>query len=152
MPVFYTIHSLNWGQTLTLGQRNCRTFIYGMCIYVFIYIILKNLQIVGYIKDMYDALYTGLIILFVADIVVMGYLYRNYFGRSIVHEISDEGVNHEWQYNSDTHTYTPKPLEEKLNERLQAKNLIERYNVCDEIISHQVKEQGDQIKAKSKKK
>ena len=103
--IFFTIYNLNWGQTLTLGQRNCRIFLYGICIYLIVYLILKNLQINGILGKLYDTLFTCLWILLICDVAVMAYLYRQYFGRSITQELNPHDKEL-WSYDAQTHRYT----------------------------------------------
>lgn len=129
MPIFFTIHNLNWGQDLSHGQRNCRTFLYGVCIYLAIYLIFKNLQLHGYLGGMYDALYSAFIIVLVADMSVMAYLYRSYFGRNILHEITpNDQKKQNWYYDPETHQYSDQPpLEAQLAKELEEKKVIEKY-------------------------
>jgi hypothetical protein len=117
MPIFYAIHNLDWGQNLSNVRRNCRTFIYGVCIYMFIYLIIKNLQIQGYLGKMYDAIFTAFVILIAADVSVVGFIYRNYYGRSIAHELSDHEDKENWIFDPITHKYLKKTDEQKLAER-----------------------------------
>jgi hypothetical protein len=116
-------------------------------VYVVIYLILKNLNIMGYLRGLYDALFTTLIVLFIADIAVMGYLYRNYFGRSITHELSDDSNT---RYNSETHTYEPIPLKDKLTTNLHEHDLNQKFNACRDILDQQIKEQAELIKLENK--
>jgi len=116
MPIFFTIHNLSWGVKLSNAQRNCRTFIYGICIYICIFLIIKNLHVNGYLHELYDAIFSSLMILFMADIAVMAYIYRQYFGRNIIHELPKDEDNR-WKYDTDTHQYQKITPEEQLHER-----------------------------------
>lgn len=54
--------------------------------YVVIFLIIKNLQIWGHLGMFYDTLFIVGVVLLVGDLAVMGYLYRQYYGRSLLHE------------------------------------------------------------------
>jgi hypothetical protein len=54
---------------------------------------------------MKDAYITSLFVLFLADVSVMGYIYRAYFGRSLVNEHPVLDNTKEWVYDETTHTY-----------------------------------------------
>jgi hypothetical protein len=140
MCIFYLIHSLDWGQHLGLGQRNCRTLLIGVAVYLVIFVILKNLQIRGFIDLMYHTVYVGLWIIISADVAVMGYLYRDYFGRNILHELGTD--QKKWYYDQKTHTYeTQKPLEVVYEEHLKAEKLEQEYQ---EELDH-IKEETTRI-------
>jgi len=147
MPIFHIIHNLDWGKNLTNGQRNCRTFLCGICIYVAIYIIMKNLQIYGYLNQIFDVLYSGLIIIFVADIAVMAYTYRSYFGRNILHELSpDTKKKDDWYYDEKTHKYSNHlPLEEQLARNLQEQKAQEEYQLHSELLKEQIEREKERI-------
>lgn len=56
-------------------------------LYLATYILIYNLHIANKICNvMKDAYITSLFVLFLADVSVMGYIYRAYFGRSLVNE------------------------------------------------------------------
>ena len=105
MPVFYLLHEiLPSRENEKDSKRNCRTFIIGMFIYCIIYIVIKNLVINNYLSTiMMDALYYTGFILFIADISVMAYTYKSYFGRNILNETLDN--DDEWEYNEETKKY-----------------------------------------------
>jgi hypothetical protein len=136
------IHTLKWGQHLTNAQRNCRTFLYGICAYMIIYILLKNLQIHGYLGSMYDVLYTTFIVVLFADISVMAYLYRNYYGRNILHELgSKRGEKEIWYYDPMTHKYSNHlPLEEQLNVNLKEEKALEKYKLQRDLLTRRIQE------------
>lgn len=140
MPIFYTIHNLPWGHDLTDGQRNCRTFLLGVCIYVGLYLILKNLHIFGYLGGMYDALYSSFLVILMADIGVMGYVYRSYFGRSILHELSpDEQKTQKWYYDPKTHTYLEHPpIEVQLTNELKEQAARAEYDLKMERLQEEI--------------
>jgi hypothetical protein len=120
MPIFYTLHSiLPWSDSLTEGQRNCRLFMIGSFIYVIIYVLLKNLQYYGYIdKIMIDAYLNALFYLILADAAVMAYIYKSYYGRSILNEVNaDDKDSDKWIYDNNTHKYYVKPEQVKILEK-----------------------------------
>lgn len=137
MPLFYLIHNLPWGQHLSDGQRNCRTFLFGVCIYMGIYLIFKNLQLHGYLGGMYDALYSAFIVILCADVAVMGYIYRSYFGRNILHELGH--ADEKQYYDPITHTYLDHvPLDVQLAKDLEHQKLREEYNLKMEHMREEI--------------
>jgi hypothetical protein len=107
-----------------------------------IYLIIKNLQIHGYLGDMYDALYSAFLIILCADLAVMGYLYRSYFGRSILHEMTpDSEKKEDWYYDTETHTYSNHlPLEAQLAQDLEKKKALAEYNLKLNSLKEEVKQ------------
>lgn len=139
MPIFYTIHNFGWGKDLTDGQRNCRTFIYGACVYIVLYIILKNMQINCGMDKRFDTLFMGLFFLIIADICVMAYTYRSYYGRTITNEciLTNEDTS-KWKYDKDNHKYIDVPIEEKLNKELQEIQATETFKIKRENFEEQI--------------
>ena len=80
---------------------------------------------------------SGLIMLFTADIATMGYLYRAYFGRSIINEL-DQHTDDKWKYDDNNHKYSLKTendikLEEKIDHLKSDYNSIKIDAIRDEI-------------------
>ncbi len=123
MPVFYTLHCLTPAAKESgcdEGQRNSRIFLIGMFFYVLIYIILKNMVFSGKLDEkLYDAIFVGLIVMFLADGFTMGFIYKNYFGRSVTNEANEIWLDGEkkFYYDEKTHTYVKKiePAEININ-------------------------------------
>jgi hypothetical protein len=107
-----------------------------------IYVVLKNLQIHGYLNGIYDALYTAFIVILLADIAVMAYVYRSYFGRNILHELSpDTEKKEEWYYDPETHKYSNHlPLEAQLAKDLKEEKAHEEYKIQKELLAEQITE------------
>lgn len=110
MAIFYILHNIiphAESSKITDGQRNARLFLIGIFIYVVLYIVLKNLELNGTISEfMYPTYKIGLIVMFVADISVMAWIYKNYFGRSVtseVHEILNN--DKKFDYDDKNHTF-----------------------------------------------
>jgi len=105
---------------ITDGARNARLFLMGMFIYVMIYIYLKNIQLSGTIQEQfYDSIKVGLYILFIADICVMGYIYKNHYGRSITNEVGEvihDKQSTEFDYDETKHKYIKKTKNNKSKE------------------------------------
>ena len=57
---------------------------------------------------MYHSLLTGLIVMLCVDVFIMCYLYKNNYGRSIMHEFN-ENADDNFIYDYKTHTYHKKP-------------------------------------------
>lgn len=111
MPVFYLLHNLfnelgvnEKDDDIEHGKRNCKLFLLGVFIYVCIYTFLMHLKVMYPNWLMNDVYRSGLVYLFVADIFVMAYIYKSYFGRSIIHEIGEENEL-EFEYDKDNHRY-----------------------------------------------
>jgi hypothetical protein len=138
---------MGWGQNIGNGKRNCRTLLIGVCIYVGIFLILKNLQINEYVRGMYDALYSAFFIMIVADVSVMAYMYRSYFGRNILHELAPSDDKKDgWYYDPITHKYSNQlPLEDQLKKDLQEKQLIEEYALHEKIMMSQMEQKRKEI-------
>lgn len=139
MPIFYTIHNFEWGKGLTDGQRNCRTFIYGACVYAVLYIILKNTQISFGMDQRFGTLFMGLFILLIADACVMAYIYRSHYGRTITNEciFTDEDTT-KWKYDKDNHKYIDVPIEEKLDKELHETQIKETFEIKRENFEEQI--------------
>jgi hypothetical protein len=90
MAIFYLLHNiypLIKDTIETYGQRNTLIFIFGVFIYIVLWI--KHLEIKKYIEEpYYDTLKFGFLIIIFMDIAVMGWLYKGYFGRNIVSELN----------------------------------------------------------------
>jgi hypothetical protein len=90
-------------------KRNCLTVIAGAICYFLLY---------GYLVDNSSNSWTlllknwfGYFILF--DVVMMGVIYRNYYGRSIINEIVEQEPTEKWDYDPDNHLYIRKDLKDK---------------------------------------
>jgi hypothetical protein len=89
MPLFYTLHNIIPADNYS-GVRNTRLFMLGMFLYVVIYILMKNMQLIGKIEtEFYQTLFTGLIVLFLADVFVMGWHFKDYYKKSLTGEIKN---------------------------------------------------------------
>lgn len=115
MAIFYLLHNIipigSKESGVTDGQRNCKLFLLGVFIYVMIYIYMKNIQLAGSIhEEWYESLKVGFYVLIIADISVMSFIYKDYYGRSILHEV-DETINHklkddrDYEYDETEHKY-----------------------------------------------
>ena len=101
MVFFYVIHHLNWGKHLEDGKRNGRTALIGAFCYIAAYVLLHQMH---YSFGMFtDGLLSGLLLLFLADVSVMAYTYKSYYGRSILNEIDED--QSKWVYDESTHKY-----------------------------------------------
>ena len=83
------------------------------CLYVFI----KHLQL--RYGPLMDAVLSAFIVVLAADICVMAYLYRTFYGRSILEELNEDGKE-QWNWDADQQTYTRKSVAEKTAKELQA--------------------------------
>lgn len=105
MCIFYLLHELtNFNSDIPNGKRNSRIFILGVILYCLIYILIINLWDKNYFsQNICDAIFWAGLILVLSDISIMGYIYRNYYGRNIINEM--ESVNDEWIWDDLTHKY-----------------------------------------------
>jgi len=122
MAIFYLLHNLipfgsKYG--ITNGQRNCRVFLIGVFIYVLIYIYLKNMEINGHIhEEWYESIKVGLYVLIIADISVMAFIYKDYYGRSIINEVNETVTQKHYsdklyEYDYEKHVFCPKSNQSK---------------------------------------
>lgn len=107
----------------TGGRRNCATFLYGVGLYALVYVGVKNLRL-RYGERM-DAFMSALAMIAAADACTMAYVYRSYYGRSIVHELGDADTK-KWAYDGDAHKYRMKSSLELQLERQEAAAAVQR--------------------------
>jgi len=107
-----------------------------------IFVIMKNLQICGYLGEIYDALFTAFIIILFADLAVMAYLYRSYFGRSVLHELSpDVDKKSDWYYDPETHKYSNHlPIDLQLVKKLKEQKAHIEYEIQSDLLQEQIDE------------
>ena len=103
--LFYIVHNLiqayreNWSES----QRNCFTFAIGGTLHVLLYVTLQYLARVNsspYLELL--SRFYGFIVLI--DAFTMAILYKVYWGRSILNEMSDD--KDKWELDEKNHTYT----------------------------------------------
>ena len=125
MPVFYTLHNLfndlrvNTDEkgNVEHGKRNCKLFLLGTFIWVVIFVLVWNMKM-GYFgptKLWMDSLVYGLIIVFLADLFVMAYTYKSYFGRSVMWETTEDD-SEVFDYDESKHKYKRKTKARGLSE------------------------------------
>jgi len=111
--LFFIIHQLVPTYENEYGRRNSRVFIYGIVLYCLCYLLIVNLLLYDKISQLlYDALFWIGFILILADIAVMSYEYKYFFGRNILNEVkelnSDDNEKN-WNYDEQAHKYTKVP-------------------------------------------
>lgn len=118
-------------------KRNCRTFMIGVVLYLILWMIIKNLKVQSK-NPIYDAIESGLLVLLIADISVVSYTYKTYYGRSIITEINNPGCNSkELKWNDMTHKYEPLPLEEQLQQQIEEKKIKNKHDIERKILDDQ---------------
>lgn len=156
MVFFYLIHNMNWGQELTNAQRNCRTFLYGIVIYAIVYVLIKNMHIHGYLGMLYDAIYTVFMIILFADIAVMAYTYRTYYGRNILYELGSNktsGSGKTWYYDPVTHKYMDQlPKEDQLASKLREQQIEEEYELKKELLTEEMQKRREKYEQAKRRK
>ena len=136
MPIFYILHSIfnelnvnENGDVTEHGKRNCKLFLLGSFIYVCIFVYLMHLK-VKYPNSLMNETYRwALIYLCVADLLVMAYIYKSYFGRNILHELS-ENSEFNFDYDKDTHKYTKSKNKKLIEESLK---ILKKNNTSMEL-------------------
>lgn len=89
------------------GKRNCKLFLLGTFIWVIIFVLAWNFKL-GYFgprKIWTDSVIYGLWVLLFADLFVMAYIYRSYFGRSLLWEVNEIDSDKLFEYNEKKHKY-----------------------------------------------
>lgn len=113
MCIFYTLHHLfnqlevnvDKDGNIEHGKRNCKLAMIGGLIYIILFFLIKDRKIVsGNVR--YDGLLSALFYMFILDVSAMAYTYKNYFGRSITHELGEN--DYKFNYDPKTHKYTRK--------------------------------------------
>lgn len=104
MGFLYLIHYLNWGRDLENRMRNCRTVIAGMLCYTLIFVFVRQLQ---HSFGVYtDGVTYGLVVMLITDVSVMAYIYRSYYGRNLMHELTSKDEDQaNWVFDKTTHKY-----------------------------------------------
>jgi hypothetical protein len=115
--LFYLLHSLYPEFKDNHGKRNSQIFLFGVVLYAIAFILLSNLHIYGFFGKLWDSIIPACIVITVADIAVMFYTYKSFFGRSIVNEIKDNDEH--WDYDPTIHKYSKKHNEEPPKETKQ---------------------------------
>jgi hypothetical protein len=111
MCFFYLIYNLtSKGKSEKDGPKNARTFIIGAILYIVVFMVIMNLSL--RYKFQSGILKSSLILLLVADIATMGYLYKSYYGRSILNE-ADIDNDKDWKFNEKSHKYDRKTTGDK---------------------------------------
>lgn len=123
MAIFYLLHNLIHGtgeSSKSNGQKNCITFLFGVILYVIGWFALMSNM--GQHK-LFDSIQTGMIIILIADICVMGWTYRSYYGRTIINETV---LNNEdnWKFDSETDKYTKKTPSEMYLEKVKTQDKV----------------------------
>lgn len=108
MPFFYTFHHL-LHYTFELknksdGQKNCIILLLGTITWVLLWVLLYTFKNTFY----YEALRTGFIVILLADIATMAYLYKAYYGRFITNELGEDPSTTEWKFDQNTKKYKRK--------------------------------------------
>lgn len=133
MGIFYTLHHILPSATnKEYGKRNTRVFMIGAIIYIILYAILRHTQLIPKFTKSFDILNTCFILLFIADVASVSYLYKSFFGRTIISEIGTKN-NKKWLYDKEKHTYKVKSVNDiKLENKIddinfdnKLKNIIE---------------------------
>lgn len=105
---YYTLHHLA-PETARFrdGRRNCATFILGSALYGGVWMLLQNWCGPALQRTSTVALW----LLWLADALTMAYIYKAYYGRSILNELGAEDA---WEYDAATHRYRRLTEEERL--------------------------------------
>jgi len=100
---FYLIHNLPWGKKIDAAKRNCTTFLIGVIFYV---ITITTLRYLGEMDDkLLQLIFYGFLVIMIADIGAMFYLYKHHYGRHFMHEFDEPS---DWTFDKVRHKYTRK--------------------------------------------
>jgi hypothetical protein len=140
MCIFFTIHELmGWDKNISSGKRNTRVFMLGVIVYCMLYIFLINLWDKNLLsKNMSDALFwCGIFILF-SDISIMAFIYKNYYGRSIINELDSNNEKYIWDEKKEKY-YKIKNFENfnqmTKNNKISINDIISKSKIYDDIIN-----------------
>jgi len=115
--IFYTLHELfnvfdvnTENDKTDHGKRNCKLFLLGTFIWIIVFILAWNFKLgfFGPRKIWTDSVIYGLWVLLFADLFVMAYIYRSYFGRNILWETHGEDTDELFDYDEKKHRYIKK--------------------------------------------
>jgi hypothetical protein len=138
--IFYTLHELfnvlevNTNEGITEhGKRNCKLFLLGTLLWIIVFVLAWNFKLgyFGPMKIWTDSVIYGLWVLLFADLFVMAYIYKSYFGRSVLWEVNEKD-SELFEYNEKKHSYKrkkptniekePEPEPEQSNPKLNVGN------------------------------
>jgi hypothetical protein len=129
MAIFYVLHNIlplgSKESGLTDGQRNCRLFLMGVFLYVILFIYMKNIQLAGVIEEeWYDTIKVGFYVLILSDVFVMSFIYKDWYGRSILNEVDDTLIKKtsDFEYDENEHKYK---IKDKDKYKEKEKNLVD---------------------------
>ncbi len=78
---------------------NCYTFLFGSISYFLLYGLLQNYRRTPFLKTIHNFF----IYFVIVDAITMAILYKNYYSRSIIAEVTDDPDK--WDWDDETHTY-----------------------------------------------
>lgn len=131
MCFYYCLHHvLPETERFTGGRRNCATFLFGSCMYAVAYVVLKNLQLRYGVW--FDAVLTALGMILIADVSTVAYIYKQYYGRSIINELAEEREGSKWVFDETTRKYRTKTDAEILKEKLRRERELEKVKKQDQ--------------------
>jgi hypothetical protein len=125
-------HLLPDTERFTEGKRNCTTFLFGSMLYLVVYVIVMNLRLAH--GECMDSVRSALVMAWIADCAAVGFIYKCYYGRSMLHEVAEvadlkEDQRH-WVYDEATHKYH-RPSPSDIERRLADKARDERIAAID---------------------
>lgn len=92
--IFFLLHTINYNilyDDISNQTKNLTTFLLGVILYTIVWTFLYRK------KDnnnlIFDSLKYGFVYIFIADCFCMAIIYKNYYGGSITHEITDLNVS-----------------------------------------------------------
>lgn len=139
--IFYLFHNIinninftdNWNES----KKNCLTLIVGGTLYVILYVLLEYLYKKTY-NIFFDLMHKFFFYFVIVDAITMAVLYKLYWGRSIINEITPS--EDKWHLDEENHKY-------KSHETLayeDIRNFNNKSNKLDELEKN-VENLGDNI-------
>lgn len=127
MPLFYTFHHIIH-YTLNIkdksdGQKNCMTLLLGTIAWVLLWVLLYTYKNAFH----YEALRTGFIVILIADVVTMAYLYKSYYGRFITNELGEDPSVTDWKYDKNTNKYKRKDTYDHKIDNYEKRKAFNKY-------------------------
>ena len=130
-----------FGDEESNNHRNCKIFVFGSFLYIVLLVICLN---IGLKYEFFaGTLKTGLFLTILVDFCVMGFFYRQKYGRRIFDELSDE--QSDWDWDNKHKIYNKKTPEE-----LQIKKISKKIN--KEIINQKLEQKKSEILSNIEKK
>ena len=121
--LIYLLHQSSLWSHIQGGKRNARAALVGFMAYIAVYVILDGVyRSMGWDLEFLPTIRTGLFLAFAADVCVMGWIYKDFYGRMVTEEV---GVRSGWVYDKEQHKYHYLPEAVNANKRMVQSEMIQ---------------------------